>query len=86
MNPFCEEALRLREAGAAAEVVAVSVDPAQCADTRAVRVDADQDPEGPRPGGAARALDPWQAGDEMGFMFQFFLKLITKFQPFYEIL
>lgn len=37
MNPFCEialeEALRLREAGAAGEVVAVSVGPAQCADT-----------------------------------------------------
>lgn len=72
MNPFCEEALRFREAGAPAEVVAVSVDPAQCADTRAVRVDAGighvapalrgQDPEGPRPGGVARALDPWQAG------------------------
>ncbi|KAJ6792641.1 uncharacterized protein M6B38_391725 [Iris pallida] len=37
MNPFCEialeEALRIRESGAAAEVVAVSVGPAQCADT-----------------------------------------------------
>ncbi|XP_074581740.1 electron transfer flavoprotein subunit beta, mitochondrial [Curcuma longa] len=37
MNPFCEialeEALRLREAGVAGEVVAVSVGPAQCADT-----------------------------------------------------
>ncbi|XP_039135105.1 electron transfer flavoprotein subunit beta, mitochondrial [Dioscorea cayenensis subsp. rotundata] len=37
MNPFCEiaveEALRIREAGAASEVVAVSVGPAQCADT-----------------------------------------------------
>ena len=37
MNPFCEialeEALRMREAGMAAEVVAVSVGPAQCADT-----------------------------------------------------
>ncbi|XP_064965519.1 electron transfer flavoprotein subunit beta, mitochondrial-like [Musa acuminata AAA Group] len=54
MNPFCEialeEALRIREAGAAAEVVAVSVGPAQCVDTlrtalamgadRAVHVDA----------------------------------------------
>ncbi|OAY75871.1 Electron transfer flavoprotein subunit beta, mitochondrial [Ananas comosus] len=54
MNPFCEialeEALRLRESGAAAEVVAVSVGPAPCADTlrtalamgadRAVHVDA----------------------------------------------
>ncbi|KAJ0966616.1 hypothetical protein J5N97_023533 [Dioscorea zingiberensis] len=37
MNPFCEiaveEALRIRESGAASEVVAVSVGPAQCADT-----------------------------------------------------
>lgn len=37
MNPFCEialeEALRLKESGAASEVVAVSVGPAQCADT-----------------------------------------------------
>lgn len=54
MNPFCEialeEALRIRESGAASEVVAVSVGPAQCADTlrtalamgadRAVHVDA----------------------------------------------
>lgn len=54
MNPFCEialeEALRIRESGAASEVVAVSVGPAKCADTlrtalamgadRAVHVDA----------------------------------------------
>ncbi|KAL6839773.1 hypothetical protein ACP4OV_030461 [Aristida adscensionis] len=37
MNPFCEiaveEALRLREAGAAAEVVAATIGPAQSADT-----------------------------------------------------
>eukprot|EP00897_Mesotaenium_endlicherianum_P004692 jgi/Mesen1/4250/ME000022S03531 len=37
MNPFCEiaveEALRLREAGVAKEVVAVSMGPTQCADT-----------------------------------------------------
>lgn len=37
MNPFCEiaveEALRIREAGAASEVIAVSVGPVQCADT-----------------------------------------------------
>ena len=37
MNPFCEiaveEALRLREAGAASEVVAATVGPAQAADT-----------------------------------------------------
>ena len=37
MNPFCEiaveEAIRLREAGAAAEVVAATVGPAQSADT-----------------------------------------------------
>jgi electron transfer flavoprotein alpha/beta subunit len=37
MNPFCEiaveEALRLREAGAAAEVIAATVGPAQAADT-----------------------------------------------------
>lgn len=54
MNPFCEialeEALRIRESGAADEVVAVTVGPAQSADTlrtalamgadRAVHVDA----------------------------------------------
>ncbi|PKA45867.1 Electron transfer flavoprotein subunit beta, mitochondrial [Apostasia shenzhenica] len=54
MNPFCEialeEALRIREAGAASEVVAVSIGPAQCTETlrtalamgadRAVHVDA----------------------------------------------
>ena len=37
MNPFCEiaveEALRLREAGAASEVVAATVGPVQAADT-----------------------------------------------------
>ncbi|XP_052206481.1 electron transfer flavoprotein subunit beta, mitochondrial [Diospyros lotus] len=37
MNPFCEialeEALRIREAGLASEVVAVSMGPRQCADT-----------------------------------------------------
>ncbi|WOL00052.1 electron transfer flavoprotein subunit beta, mitochondrial isoform X1 [Canna indica] len=37
MNPFCEialeEALRIRESGAASEVVAVSVGPDQCTDT-----------------------------------------------------
>ncbi|KAG9441645.1 hypothetical protein H6P81_017499 [Aristolochia fimbriata] len=37
MNPFCEialeEALRIKEAGVASEVIAVSVGPAQCADT-----------------------------------------------------
>ncbi|CAA6655501.1 unnamed protein product [Spirodela intermedia] len=37
MNPFCEialeEALRIRESGAASEVVAVSVGPSQCVDT-----------------------------------------------------
>lgn len=37
MNPFCEialeEALRIKESGRASEVVAVSVGPAQCADT-----------------------------------------------------
>ncbi|KAL8162780.1 hypothetical protein V2J09_014269 [Rumex salicifolius] len=37
MNPFCEialeEALRIREAGMASEVVAVSMGPAQCVDT-----------------------------------------------------
>lgn len=37
MNPFCEialeEALRIREAGLASEVVAVSMGPAQCVDT-----------------------------------------------------
>ncbi|RRT64933.1 hypothetical protein B296_00041458 [Ensete ventricosum] len=61
MNPFCEialeEALRIREAGAAAEVVAVSVGPAQCVDTlrtalamgadRAVHVDAGAAPVPP---------------------------------------
>ena len=61
MNPFCEiaveEALRLREAGAAAEVVAATVGPAQSADTlrtalamgadRAVHVLHDQDPARP---------------------------------------
>ncbi|KAM7485192.1 hypothetical protein LguiA_001201 [Lonicera macranthoides] len=54
MNPFCEialeEALRIREAGFASEVVAVSMGPAQCVDTlrtglamgadRAIHVDA----------------------------------------------
>ncbi|XP_072989127.1 electron transfer flavoprotein subunit beta, mitochondrial [Typha latifolia] len=58
MNPFCEialeEALRIRESGAASEVVAVSVGPTQCADTlrtalamgadRAVHVDAGVSP------------------------------------------
>ncbi|XP_078427608.1 electron transfer flavoprotein beta isoform X2 [Wolffia australiana] len=37
MNPFCEialeEALRIRESGAASEVVAVSIGPQQCTDT-----------------------------------------------------
>ena len=37
MNPFCEialeEALRMKEAGLASEVVAVSMGPAQCIDT-----------------------------------------------------
>jgi len=37
MNPFCEiaieEALRIKEAGLASEVVAVSMGPAQCVDT-----------------------------------------------------
>ena len=37
MNPFCEialeEALRIRESGAATEVVAVSMGPPQCVDT-----------------------------------------------------
>jgi len=37
MNPFCEialeEALRIREAGLASEVVAVSIGPSQCVDT-----------------------------------------------------
>lgn len=37
MNPFCEialeEALRIREAGLASEVVAVSMGPSQCVDT-----------------------------------------------------
>uniref|UniRef100_A0A0D9W2D9 Electron transfer flavoprotein subunit beta n=1 Tax=Leersia perrieri TaxID=77586 RepID=A0A0D9W2D9_9ORYZ len=61
MNPFCEiaveEALRLREAGAAAEVVAATVGPAQSADTlrtalamgadRAVHVLHDPDPQRP---------------------------------------
>ncbi|CAD6261302.1 unnamed protein product [Miscanthus lutarioriparius] len=61
MNPFCEiaveEALRLREAGAAAEVVAATVGPAQSADTlrtalamgadRAVHVLHDPDPARP---------------------------------------
>ncbi|VAI51903.1 unnamed protein product [Triticum turgidum subsp. durum] len=41
MNPFCEiaveEALRLREAGAASEVVAATVGPAQAADTLALQ-------------------------------------------------
>ncbi|KAG0454402.1 hypothetical protein HPP92_025706 [Vanilla planifolia] len=54
MNPFCEiameEALRMREAGAASEVIAVSIGPPQCTETlrtalamgadRAVHVDA----------------------------------------------
>ncbi|XP_072958270.1 electron transfer flavoprotein subunit beta, mitochondrial-like [Typha angustifolia] len=58
MNPFCEialeEALRIRESGAASEVIAVSVGPTQCADTlrtalamgadRAVHVDAGVSP------------------------------------------
>ena len=61
MNPFCEiaveEALRLREAGAASEVVAATVGPAQAADTlrtalamgadRAVHVLHDADPARP---------------------------------------
>lgn len=61
MNPFCEiaveEALRLREAGAASEVVAATVGPAQAADTlstalamgadRAVHVLHDPDPARP---------------------------------------
>ncbi|KAF0892405.1 hypothetical protein E2562_015469 [Oryza meyeriana var. granulata] len=61
MNPFCEiaveEALRLREAGAAAEVVAATVGPAQSADTlrtalamgadRAIHVLHDPDPARP---------------------------------------
>jgi electron transfer flavoprotein beta subunit len=61
MNPFCEiaveEALRLREAGAAAEVIAATVGPAQAADTlrtalamgadRAVHVLHDPDPARP---------------------------------------
>ncbi|XP_062225239.1 electron transfer flavoprotein subunit beta, mitochondrial isoform X2 [Phragmites australis] len=61
MNPFCEiaveEALRLREVGAAAEVVAATVGPAQSADTlrtalamgadRAVHVLHDPDPSRP---------------------------------------
>lgn len=61
MNPFCEiaveEALRLREAGTAAEVVAATVGPAQSADTlrtalamgadRAVHVLHDPDPARP---------------------------------------
>ncbi|GJN12138.1 hypothetical protein PR202_ga30392 [Eleusine coracana subsp. coracana] len=61
MNPFCEiaveEALRLREAGAAAEVVAATIGPAQSADTlrtalamgadRAVHVLHDADPARP---------------------------------------
>ncbi|CAL5033421.1 unnamed protein product [Urochloa decumbens] len=61
MNPFCEiaveEALRLREAGAAAEVVAATIGPAQSADTlrtalamgadRAVHVLHDPDPARP---------------------------------------
>jgi electron transfer flavoprotein beta subunit len=61
MNPFCEiaveEALRLREAGVAAEVVAATVGPAQSADTlrtalamgadRAVHVLHDPDPARP---------------------------------------
>lgn len=37
MNPFCEialeEALRIKESGRASEVVAVSIGPAQCAET-----------------------------------------------------
>ncbi|XP_044396132.1 electron transfer flavoprotein subunit beta, mitochondrial-like [Triticum aestivum] len=63
MNPFCEiaveEALRLREAGAASEVVAATVGPAQVADTlrtalamgadRAVHVLHDPDPDAARP-------------------------------------
>jgi electron transfer flavoprotein beta subunit len=61
MNPFCEiaveEALRLREAGAAAEVVAATVGPAQSAETlrtalangadRAIHVLHDPDPARP---------------------------------------
>jgi electron transfer flavoprotein beta subunit len=61
MNPFCEiaveEALRLREAGAATEVVAATIGPAQSADTlrtalamgadRAVHVLHDPDPARP---------------------------------------
>ncbi|CAN6227203.1 unnamed protein product [Urochloa humidicola] len=61
MNPFCEiaveEALRLREAGVAAEVVAATIGPAQSADTlrtalamgadRAVHVLHDPDPARP---------------------------------------
>jgi len=61
MNPFCEiaveEALRLREAGAAAEVVAATIGPTQSADTlrtalamgadRAVHVLHDPDPARP---------------------------------------
>ncbi|VAI78708.1 unnamed protein product [Triticum turgidum subsp. durum] len=63
MNPFCEipmeEALRLCEAGAASEVVAATVGPAQAADTlrtalamgadRAVHVLHDPDPDPARP-------------------------------------
>ncbi|KAL5981890.1 hypothetical protein ACLOJK_015957 [Asimina triloba] len=58
MNPFCEialeEALRIKEAGLASEVIAVSLGPAQCVDTlrtglamgadRAVHVDAADKP------------------------------------------
>jgi electron transfer flavoprotein beta subunit len=61
MNPFCEiaveEALRLREAGAAAEVIAATVGPAQAGDTlrtalamgadRAIHVLHDPDPARP---------------------------------------
>ncbi|XP_010522483.1 PREDICTED: electron transfer flavoprotein subunit beta, mitochondrial [Tarenaya hassleriana] len=57
MNPFCEialeEALRIKEAGIAGEVVAVSIGPAQCVDTlrtglamgadRAIHVEANRD-------------------------------------------
>ena len=59
MNPFCEialeEALRIKESGAASEVVAVSVGPAHCVDTlrtalamgadRAVHVDSGAAPQ-----------------------------------------
>nr|CAD1843823.1 unnamed protein product [Ananas comosus var. bracteatus] len=73
MNPFCEialeEALRLRESGAAAEVVAVSVGPAPCADTlrtalamgadRAVHVDAPgPGPSSPSPSPRSSAPSP----------------------------